>query len=224
MITASKGGIGKSVLTWMLAEKYRDALILDLDIATKTTTRQLAYRKPILVSFLDPITKRIDRSAFNGLFESVAETEKEIFIADLSGAVSQQLPEYFKTHGPGTVAAILTSLEIDLQIVCVIGGENEFKTTMEYLVELRESVGQHFKVIAAHNLKTPFTRSQQEEFFAYHRQTPGIYATYDLVKDKGEGAMKVAAEVLQAGKGQEGLSPFKAIYFNPLSILNDESD
>ena len=57
----------------MLSEKYREAAILDLDDATTTTMKQLAYRRPVKVSFLDPTTKRIDRGAFNGLFESVIE-------------------------------------------------------------------------------------------------------------------------------------------------------
>jgi cellulose biosynthesis protein BcsQ len=60
-ITQAKGGSGKSVLTFMLAEKYHDAILLDLDDATTTTMKQLAYRNPIHISFLDPLTKRIDR-------------------------------------------------------------------------------------------------------------------------------------------------------------------
>ena len=60
-ITQAKGGAGKSVLTFMLAEKYKEAVILDLDDATTTTIKQLAYRKPIKVSIRDPTTKRIDR-------------------------------------------------------------------------------------------------------------------------------------------------------------------
>jgi len=32
-ITQAKGGAGKSVLAFMLAEKYREAIILDLDDA-----------------------------------------------------------------------------------------------------------------------------------------------------------------------------------------------
>ena len=82
-ITQAKGGSGKSVLAFMLAEKYKEAVILDLDDATTTSMKQLAYRKPIRVSFLDPTTKRIDRGAFTGLFESVIEAPRELFIADL---------------------------------------------------------------------------------------------------------------------------------------------
>jgi hypothetical protein len=66
-VTQAKGGSGKSVLTFMLAEKYKDAVLLDLDDATTTTMKQLAYREPVRVSFLDPTTKRIDRGAFHSM-------------------------------------------------------------------------------------------------------------------------------------------------------------
>ena len=42
-ITQAKGGAGKSVLAFMLAEKYKEAVILDLDDATTTSIKQLAY-------------------------------------------------------------------------------------------------------------------------------------------------------------------------------------
>jgi cellulose biosynthesis protein BcsQ len=51
-ITQAKGGTGKSVLAFMLAEKYREAVILDLDDATTTTIKQLAYRSRSRFHFL----------------------------------------------------------------------------------------------------------------------------------------------------------------------------
>lgn len=98
-ITQAKGGSGKSVLTFMLAEKYKNAMLLDLDDATTTTMKQLAYRNPIKVSFLDRKTKRIDRGAFNGLFESVIDAKEDLFIADLGASVAEQLPKYLSMNG-----------------------------------------------------------------------------------------------------------------------------
>jgi cellulose biosynthesis protein BcsQ len=135
-ITQAKGGSGKSVLTFMLAEKHIQATILDLDDATTTTMKQLAYRRPVKVSFLDPTTKRIDRGAFNGLFESVIEANKELFIADLGASVAEQLPKYFTMTGVEVVQEMLQENDIDLQLICVVGGGNIFKATMEYLAEL----------------------------------------------------------------------------------------
>jgi cellulose biosynthesis protein BcsQ len=93
-ITQAKGGSGKSVLAFMLAEKYQHAKILDLDDATTTSIKQLAYRNPIKVSFLDETTKRIDRGAFNQLFESISNSNAELFIADLPASEAELLSHW----------------------------------------------------------------------------------------------------------------------------------
>ena len=160
-ITQAKGGSGKSVLAFMLAEKYKEAVILDLDDATTTTVKQLAYRKPIRVSFLDPTTKRIDRGAFNGLFESVIEANRELFIADLGASVAEQLPKYFSMNGVDVIMDILLKSDIQLQLVCVVGGGNIFKATMEYLDELVESTKGFLEITVAMNGFYPCSSEQK---------------------------------------------------------------
>jgi hypothetical protein len=220
-ITQAKGGSGKSVLAFMLAEKYKDAIILDLDDATTTSMKQLAYRDPIRVSFLDPATKRIDRGAFNGLFESVINASKELFISDLGASVAEQLPKYFSMNGIEMVCEILESNGIQLQLVCVVGGGNIFKATMEYLDELVESIQGQIKIIIAHNGFYPFTPEQTKTMQQYIESNRLEFITFDLVKDKGEIAMRTVENVLRNGNGTAGLSPFSALYFRkPIEELN----
>jgi hypothetical protein len=219
-ITQAKGGAGKSVLAFMLAEKYRDAAILDLDDATTTTIKQLAYRKPVKVSFLDPMTKRIDRGAFNGLFESVVEANKGLFIADLGASVAEQLPKYFSMNGIDTIMEVLTASNIQLQIVCVVGGGNIFKATMECLAELVGST-KGLQITVAHNGFYPCSEEQQAILLDYVSGNKLSLTHFDLVKDKGETAMRTVENVLKNGKGITGLSPFASIYFKkPIEELN----
>lgn len=220
-ITQAKGGSGKSVLAFMLAEKYREAVILDLDDATTTTIKQLAYRKPVKVSFLDPTTKRIDRGAFNGLFESVIEANKELFIADLGASVAEQLPKYFAMNGVDVIMNLLHASDIQLQIVCVVGGGNIFKATMEHLVELVESTKGYLDIVVAHNGFYPCSEEQQNALLDYINENNLSLINFDLVKDKGEIAMRTVENVLKNGKGITGLSPFTSIYFKrPIDELN----
>ncbi len=220
-ITQAKGGSGKSVLTFMLAEKYKDAILLDLDDATTTTMKQLAYRKPVKVSFLDPATKRIDRGAFNGLFESVIEAGKELFIADLGASVAEQLPKYLSMNGIEVITDVLEASHIQLQINCVIGGGNIFKATMEYLVELVDAANGALDIIVAHNGFYPCSEEQQASLQEYTNQKNLRLIHFDLVKDKGETAMRTVENVLKDGKGVSGLSPFTTIYFRkPIEDLN----
>lgn len=220
-ITQAKGGSGKSVLAFMLAEKYPDATILDLDDATTTSIKQLAYRKPVKVSFLDPTTKRIDRGAFNGLFESVTEANKDLFIADLGASVAEQLPKYFSMNGIDAIMEILEGSSIELQIVCVVGGGNIFKATMEYLAELVESTKGYLAIIVAHNGFYPCSEEQKTILLDYVDQNRLSLIYFDLVKDKGEIAMRTVENVLKDGRGITGLSPFASIYFKkPIEELN----
>lgn len=212
-ITQAKGGSGKSILAFMLAEKYKHAAILDLDDATTTSMKQLAYRKPIKVSFLNPTTKRIDRGAFNSLFESVAASTKELFIADLGASVAEQLPKYFSLNGIDTVAGILQKNEIGVQIVCVVGGGNVFRATMEYLVELTESVNRRAEIIIATNGFFPLSPDQANNVQEYPKAFDLTLKRFDLVHDKGEMAMQTVENVMNAGNGLDGLNPFRSIYF-----------
>jgi len=219
-ITQAKGGAGKSVLTYMLAEKYKEAIILDLDDATTTTMKQLAYRKPIKISFLDATTKRIDRGAFNGLFESVIEAKKELFISDLGASVAEQLPKYFEMNGVENIVEILAASNIQLQIVCVIGGGNIFKATMEYLAELLEATAGQLSITIAHNGFYPMSDEQKSTLGQYASEKGLRVISFDLVKDKGEIALRTVENVLKDGKGISGLSPFAALYFKkPIAEL-----
>jgi hypothetical protein len=220
-ITQAKGGSGKSVLAFMLAEKHRNAVILDLDDATTTSMKQLAYRNPVKVSFLDQATKRIDRGAFNGLFESVVEADRELFIADLGASVAEQLPKYFSMNGIEVITDVLNHSDILLQIICVVGGGNIFKATMEYLVELVESVNGQLEIIVAHNGFYPCSPDQRTALNGYVGSNNLQLIDFDLVKDKGEMAMRTVEDVLKDGKGTSDLSPFTSIYFRkPIEDLN----
>jgi hypothetical protein len=220
-ITQAKGGSGKSVLTFMLAEKYKNAMLLDLDDATTTTMKQLAYRDPIKVSFLDPETKRIDRGAFNGLFESVIDAKEDLFIADLGASVAEQLPKYLSMNGVEVISGILNASEVQLQIICVVGGGNIFKATMEYLVELVEATGGALEIVVAQNGFYPCSDEQEDALQHYASQNDLTVFHFDLVKDKGETAMRTVENVLKAGRGISDLSPFTSIYFKrPIEQLN----
>lgn len=212
-VTQAKGGVGKSVLTYLIAEKHQHSIVLDSDDATTSISKHLAYRNPIKVSFLDPETKRIDRSSFNSLFESVATANKDLFIVDNGASVAEQLPKYFEASNPRNVREMLDMSGIELQIVCVVAGGNNFRATMEYLVELVESVANQFEIIVARNNHFPMSAEQVSAFEKYCSDRQLKFFSYDLVNDKGELAMRTAENVLQSGKGLSGLSPFKAVYF-----------
>src|SRR5687767_13713655 len=205
----------------MLAEKYNEGGMLDHDEKTTTSIKQVAYRKPIRVSLLYPTTRRMVGGAFNGLFESVIEANKELFIADRGASVAEQLPKYFAMNGVDVIMEGLHASNIQLQIVCVVGGGNIFKATMEHLDELIQSTNGHLDITVAHNGFYPCSEDQQTTLDEYVDENGLASTNFDLVKDKGEIAMRTVENVLKNGRGVTGLSPFTSIYFKkPIEELN----
>ena len=55
---------------------------------------------------------------------------------------------------------VLRVSDIQLQIVCVVGGGNIFKATMEHLHELVQSTNGHLDITVAHNSFYPCSEEQ----------------------------------------------------------------
>jgi hypothetical protein len=103
----------------------------------------------------------------------------------------------------------------------VVGGGNIFKATMEHLDELVQSTNGHLGITAAHNGFYPCSEEQQATLIDYINENDLALINFDLVKDKGEIAMRTVENVLKNGRGVAGLSPFTSIYFKkPIEELN----
>jgi cellulose biosynthesis protein BcsQ len=85
LILQSKGGVGKSLLTWFLANHYSDnsnVLFMDVDESTRTSSSRLAS----ILSSSDrslfyPILneqKKLEREYFLSLFERISNLETEV--------------------------------------------------------------------------------------------------------------------------------------------------
>lgn len=93
----SKGGSGKSMLTYLQALKYEDKdkiAFIDLDAASHTSTRQLLFlstkERLFEIEMLDDI-KRIDREKFFKMIEGLNQTAFESFYIDFGSSESEQL-------------------------------------------------------------------------------------------------------------------------------------
>lgn len=210
-ITQSKGGCGKSILAYLFAEKYQDAQIIDMDDATKTSSKQLAYREPLYVKFLNQ-TNTIDRGAFHKFIERVASMESSIIICDMGASVSEQLPYYLEDM-KDVLPGILEALEISLSIYCVVGGGNLFSSTMKYLDDLYKRAEGNYSVNVFRNDYFWFNEKQEQEFYAYikHRKLPSF--TFNISKDPNEMTQNRIREVLESGQGIQKASLISKAFF-----------
>ena len=78
-IVQSKGGVGKSAFTYMLANINQNAestIFVDMDNETNTSQNQLKFVKVISHKLIDQKTKNIDRAAFDTFFEDFIISDK----------------------------------------------------------------------------------------------------------------------------------------------------
>jgi hypothetical protein len=87
-----------------------------------------------------------------------------------------------------------------------IGG-NIFKATMEYLTELVNSTQGQLEITVAVNGFYPCAQEQKDALQAYIKAFKLSIVDFDLVKDKGEMAMRTVDDVLRGGNGTAELNP-----------------
>lgn len=210
-ITQSKGGAGKSILSFLLAEKYNEAIILDMDDATKTTSLQLAYRKPLQITFLDS-NNVIDRGLFNAFLEQLSGAKAELIICDLGASISEQLPFYLSDVHE-FLPLVLEELSIDLQLYSIVGGANIFTQTMSYLDMLVKSAHQQFPIKVLKNEFYDFTNDQNQTLDKYAIKHCIDVVPFNISKDKNESTQNRIREVLKSGEGIASASIFSRMYF-----------
>ena len=210
-VTQSKGGAGKSILAYLLAEKYPDAMVVDMDDATKTTTKNLSYRDPLYIKFLNK-SNTIDRGAFDEFLEMVPEMAHDMIFCDMGASVSEQLPYYLKDNNM-ILDEALKALDVNLQIFCVIGGGNLFTSTMKYLSDLVDSVDGKIPVTVFKNDYHWFNEGQEAQYAKYlkSRALPGY--NFTVSKDRNEITQNRIRAVLEAGNGIKNAKMFSRAYF-----------
>jgi hypothetical protein len=207
----SKGGSGKSVLYFLVAEKYIAAMCLDQDDATKTTMTQLRYRNPRLISFQNK-DNMIDRGFLDVFFEKISSGKSEKYLCDMGGAISQQLPFYFQDV-IDFLPKVLIELKIDLQLYCVVAGANLFTSSMQYLIELQKSLESAITIKVFKNEFHTFNEEQSATLSAFCNDHNLTLIPFTISSSKARCTQDRITEVLKAGDGIEGASPITKEYF-----------
>ncbi|OJV22389.1 MAG: hypothetical protein BGO21_14050 [Dyadobacter sp. 50-39] len=153
-IVQAKGGVGKSLHTYLraLSEASRLSLFVDLDSSTKTSSRQLAFLGPDrfeAFSLLDN-RERLMRDLFIGYVESLSGSPFEKVFLDFGAPESEQLP------------ALITR-DIDLKEWCdelgmtavfhiIIGGGGAYLASIQFLEKMRAALNSRFQMVIWQNL------------------------------------------------------------------------
>jgi hypothetical protein len=155
-VLQAKGGVGKSLFTYLMAlsETEGTSLFIDVDHSTKTSSRQLKFLGEDRVESLSLIDRRdvLVRDLFIGYIESLAESTFENIYMDFGAPESEQFPA-------------LVSRDLDFKAWCdvleneavfhvIVAGGGAYRACIEYLDKVLQVVSGRFQIIVWKNIGT----------------------------------------------------------------------
>lgn len=154
LILQSKGGVGKSLLTWFLANRYstdENVLFMDVDDSTRTSSSRLAsiLSSPERSMFYPILNeqKKLEREYFLGLFERISKLEAEVIFLDFGAPESEEFRKLLAYEISAEDLAIeLADMGILLRLYIVMAGRDAFESCSKFLLSIRSTVGIHLEV------------------------------------------------------------------------------
>lgn len=147
LILQSKGGCGKSLLTWFLANHYannEDVLFMDIDESTKTSSTRLESIIPREQNFFYPIlndTKKLERELFLTMFERISNTHFSMVFLDFGAPESEEFRKLLEFEiDAKSLVEELRSLGIELIVFVVVAGRDAFGSCIRFMTSISEHI------------------------------------------------------------------------------------
>jgi energy-coupling factor transporter ATP-binding protein EcfA2 len=156
LVISNKGGCGKSTLFYLfaLANKHnQNALFVDCDFQTETSTRQVApFLEPSQFQTLKLVDERnvLQRDKIIGFWESLIDTPSIESFMDFGSAESEGLLHLIEDDLPFVEFANAVNQEFVFNVV--VAGGAAYKACVNYLVKLHSILKSRFKIVAYANL------------------------------------------------------------------------
>lgn len=143
LIVQSKGGAGKSFLTYFLAlknENDNSTFFVDLDKSTRTTENQLKFliqEKRVANINLSNRENKIDRERLFSVLEHLNELQFDKFFLDCGAPESEQIPSLFSVDfTPEELKEFESTLDGKIKFNVVIAGGSAYIASMNYLEQI----------------------------------------------------------------------------------------
>lgn len=147
LILQSKGGCGKSLLTWFLANLYANdesVLFMDIDESTKTSSTRLDSILPKGQSVFYPILneqKKLERELLLNLFEKISCLSATNVFLDFGAPESEEFRKLLEFEiDAESLKEELQSLGIELILFVVVAGRDAFASCTRFLTSLSDLV------------------------------------------------------------------------------------
>lgn len=216
----SKGGAGKSMLTYLQAlknENNETVAFVDLDSSTQTSKRQLKFlsakKRLFEVDIFDNIRK-IEREKMFLIIEALNNNEfSEIYI-DFGAPESEQLPGLFSIDfSIDEFKEFETGLGCKFVFNVIVAGGTAYTSSIEYLKRITELIKGKFDVYAYVNEFTFHNYSHLiDEVRVFAKATKGLikdvkpYGAIHIDRNSGQ----LITENIKEGKGFKEFNSFAA--------------
>jgi hypothetical protein len=216
----SKGGSGKSMLTYLQAlknENNSSVAFVDLDSSTQTSKRQLKFltakKRLFEVDIFDSLRK-IEREKMFLIIEALNNNEfTEIYI-DFGAPESEQLPGLFSIDfSIDEFKEFETGLGCRFVFNVIVAGGTAYTSSIDYLKRITELIKGKFEVVAYVNEFTFHNYAHLiDEVRAFAKATKGLikevkpYGAIHIDRNSGQ----IITENIREGKGFTAYNSFAA--------------
>ena len=138
LILQSKGGVGKSLLTWMFANHFKNDTVffIDTDESTKTSSSRLNILVSEGKSIFFPIlndNKKLEREMFLTMFERISKLKHETVFVDFGAPESEEFRKLLEFEiDTESLVSELKRINIELVLLIVVAGRDAFQSCMKY--------------------------------------------------------------------------------------------
>lgn len=162
-IIQSKGGVGKSCLSYLFAlsnEGNKNSHFIDNDSSTKTSTRQLQFLEDSRIDTISLLDGRdvLIRDRLVSVLENLTDIPFTDIYFDFGAPESEQFPALLEHDLP--FKEFCDELGFNAIFHVVIGGGGAYKSSVNYLKKIIEVIKNQFPIIVWEN-KTSFRNLDQ---------------------------------------------------------------
>lgn len=155
-VLQAKGGVGKSLYTYLkaLSQAENNTLFVDVDSSTQTSSRQLLFLGNQRLERVSLIDKRevLVRDIFVGYMESLVDCPFEQIYMDFGAPESEQFPALISRDLDFKAWCDELGYDVTFHIVMAAGGA--YLACGEYLSKIYDAIQGQFRIIACENIHT----------------------------------------------------------------------
>lgn len=203
-VLQSKGGVGKSTYTYMLAnlavKNEIKSLFIDMDNETDTSLTQLGFIGAKTFNLVDHKTKQIDRTKIDSFFQGIIEQDKySSIICDLGATSSEQFLKYLENPETKDIMQALGEMGIELNLHCILGGDNTFPACSNFCSELFAKTKTFAKNFIVRNELYNYSDAQEKNIKQISKAVGAPINSFNLINESGSSSLNEVLGLMENG-------------------------